>query len=75
MNGISLQVISGMMLLDIQNLLIFKHIADLYSILRATEKLDYVQSNVSQQMKILENEPSESLQKFIRFLKSISLNV
>lgn len=56
MNGISLRVISGMMLLDTQDLLIFKHIADLYSILRVTEKLDYVQSNVSQRMKILEDE-------------------
>jgi len=45
-----------MMLLDTQDLLIFKHIADLYSILRVTEKLDYVQSNVSQRMKILEDE-------------------
>ena len=44
------------MLLDTQDLLIFKHIADLYSILRVTEKLDYVQSNVSQRMKILEDE-------------------
>ncbi|WP_449402634.1 LysR family transcriptional regulator [Exiguobacterium artemiae] len=34
----------------------FKHVAELYSILRAIEKLGYVQSNVSQRVKILEDE-------------------
>ncbi|WP_214729601.1 LysR family transcriptional regulator [Exiguobacterium sp. s168] len=36
--------------------MIFKPVADLHSISRAAEKLDYVQSNVSQRMKILEDE-------------------
>lgn len=45
-----------MMLLDTQDLLIFKRVADLHSISRAAEKLDYVQSNVSQRMKILKDE-------------------
>jgi len=45
-----------MMLLDTQDLLIFKHVADLHSISKSAEKLDYVQSNVSQRMKILEDE-------------------
>ena len=44
------------MLLDTQDLLIFKHVADLHSISKAAEKLGYVQSNVSQRMKILEDE-------------------
>ena len=44
------------MLLDTQDLLIFKRVADLHSISRAAEKLDYVQSNVSQRMKILKDE-------------------
>lgn len=34
----------------------FKHVADLHSIRSTVEKLDHVQSNVSQQMKILEDE-------------------
>lgn len=38
------------------DILIFKHVVDLHSISRAAEKLDYVQSNVSQRMKILEDE-------------------
>lgn len=42
--------------MDTQDLLIFEHVADLHSISRAAEKLDYVQSNVSQRMKILEDE-------------------
>jgi len=45
-----------MILLDTQDLLIFEHVAGLHSISRAAEKLDYVQSNVSQRMKILEDE-------------------
>jgi len=36
--------------------LIFKHVADLHSISKAAEKLGYVQSNVSQRIKILEDE-------------------
>lgn len=43
------------MIVETQDLLIFKHVADLHSISRAAEKLDYVQSNVSQRMKILED--------------------
>ena len=50
-----------MILLDTQDLLIFKHVADLHSISRAAEKLDYVQSNVSQRIKILEDELSARL--------------
>ncbi|WP_214722011.1 LysR family transcriptional regulator [Exiguobacterium sp. s192] len=42
--------------MQIQDLLIFKHVADLHSIRSTVEKLGYVQSNVSQQMKILEGE-------------------
>lgn len=43
-------------MLDIQDLLIFKHVADQHSISKAAEKLGYVQSNVSQRIKILEDE-------------------
>lgn len=36
--------------------MIFKHVADLQLISRVAEKLSYVQSNVSQRMKIFEDE-------------------
>lgn len=45
-----------MILLDTQDLLIFKRVTGLHSISRAAEKLDYVQSNVSQQVMNLEDE-------------------
>lgn len=43
-------------ILDSHDLWIFKHVADLQSVSKAAEKLGYVQSNVSQRIKSLEDE-------------------
>ncbi|KMY55864.1 transcriptional regulator [Bacillus sp. FJAT-27231] len=42
--------------MESHDLLIFKHVAESHSISKAAEKLGYVQSNISQRIKILEEE-------------------
>jgi DNA-binding transcriptional LysR family regulator len=60
-----------MVFLESQDLWIFKHVAELQSVSKAAEKLGYVQPNVSQRIKILEDELGVRL--FMRNNRGVTL--
>ncbi|WP_160037090.1 LysR family transcriptional regulator [Paenibacillus sp. An7] len=57
--------------MESHDLMIFKHVAELHSISKTAEKLDYVQSNISQRIKSLEEELGVRL--FIRNNRGVTL--
>lgn len=57
--------------MESHDLRIFKHVAELQSISKAAEKLDYVQSNISQRIKSLEDELG--VQLFTRNNRGVTL--
>lgn len=61
----------GMLFLESHDLWIFKHVAELQSVSRASEKLGYVQPNVSQRIKRLEDELGVRL--FMRNNRGVTL--
>ncbi len=61
----------GMLFLESHDLWIFKHVAELQSVSRAAEKLGYVQPNVSQRIKSLEDELGARL--FMRNNRGVTL--
>lgn len=63
--------VRGMLFLESHDLRIFKHVAELQSVSKAAEKLGYVQTNVSQRIKVLEDELGVRL--FIRNNRGVSL--
>lgn len=63
--------VRGMLFLESHDLWIFKHVAELQSVSRAAEKLGYVQPNVSQRIKSLEDELGVRL--FMRNNRGVTL--
>lgn len=57
--------------MESHELKIFKHVAELQSVSKAAEKLGYVQPNVSQRIKNLENELG--VQLFMRNNRGVTL--